>query len=156
MSKKEQDLQLAITEAIEKSLPKQVGEVLQSELQELARLRVENEKLLKEVTDRELLINDQRNLLATQKEELAKHDDLDRRVKKIEEQENKQVIERLQYQLDAEKNKTEFAKDVSMGLVRNIEYRKNVFAQTTPRYDGNNIYRGDEPTEDLNSIENAE
>ena len=45
----------------------------------------------------------------------------------VTEKENKSEIEKLKYQLESEKDKTQFSKAVALGLVRNIEYRKNVF-----------------------------
>lgn len=66
-------------------------------------------------------------------ETLTKHGDLATReenVKKREDEvttkETNQKIAELTYQLEAEKDKTSFSKSVALGLVRNIEYRKNI------------------------------
>lgn len=52
---------------------------------------------------------------------------LEAREKKVAEDERQIELKTLQYQLEAEKSKTQFTKDIALGLVRNTEYRRKLF-----------------------------
>jgi len=82
-----------------------------------------------------------KNLLATKSqeveklnsivEEYRKHDarnsELDQRERELNKMQFNLELEILKSQLTVEKEKSEFVKSVTMGLVRNTEYRKSVF-----------------------------
>lgn len=120
-------LQKEIQEAIEKSLPLQVGQVLKTRLEQAdkdaVKLKQQEESLASKnatITGLEKRIEEyvkfnERNLL------------LEAREKAVEEKERNLKLATLEFQLASEKEKTEFTKSVAMGLVRNSEYRKNIF-----------------------------
>lgn len=115
-----------ISEIIEKNLPAQVGDVLRKRLQQadeyegLIKLQVESIKIkdeLIEKQDAEIRAYkrfDDRNAVLDQKEKDVSNAQIELRIKTLE------------YQLDSEKDKTNFSKDVALGLVRNLEYRKSM------------------------------
>lgn len=118
-------------ELIKKNLPQHVGEALKERLEQADKDAYALEKVREEV----------KNLLAQEdvfKETIKEYQKLDERNALLEEREkaitqveiNKEV-EKLKYQLEAEKEKTEFTKSVTMGLVRNTEYRKDIFDSET-------------------------
>jgi len=116
-----------IQELIKKHLPQQVGETLKVTLEhaekDAKKVKEQDEKLIerrKEIDKLESIIQeykkfDERNSL------------LDAREKELEAKENKLEIDELKYQLSAEKDKTEFSKNIALGIVRNTEYRKTIF-----------------------------
>ena len=87
---------------------------------ELATLKQAHEKLQKE----KLSLDDELKQHKSIDEKLA---EIETKTQEIEAREKKVVIDELKYQLAAEKEKTQFIRDIGMGLVRNVEYRKNVF-----------------------------
>lgn len=131
----EVDLNKELQELYEKHLPNQIGVALKRKLEqaekdaaELSSLKQVHEKLQKE---NESLVN-----------ELKQHKSIDEKLaeietksKEVEEREKKIGIDELKYQLAAEKEKTQFTRDVAMGLVRNVEYRKTIF-------DSENVFHG--------------
>ena len=133
-----------IKEIIEKNLPKQVGETLQKRLAEADK----NEKLL-EIANQSLLtgkkaMEDADAAIDSLKTQLDKHKNLDKREKEITDKETAFEIEKLKYQLESEKDKTSFSKEVALGLVRNTQYRRDVFDNVsepggTDQY-GNRLY----------------
>ena len=62
------------------------------------------------------------------------------RIKDIEKRERKLEIDKLTYQLESEKSKTEFSKQVALGLVRNSDYRTSVFTNETIPYTNKDGY----------------
>lgn len=123
----EVDLNKELQELYEKHLPNQIGVVLKRKLEqaekdaaELSSLKQSYEKLQKE---KESLVN-----------ELKQHKSIDEKLaeietksQEVEAREKKIGIDELKYQLAAEKEKTQFMRDIGMGLVRNVEYRKTIF-----------------------------
>lgn len=120
-------IDLEFQEIIKKNLPAQVGDVLKERLEQADKdvklidsLRVANESYVKKIQELNLIVDgykefDERNL------------NLEKREKEVSERERQQEIEKLKYQLESEKNKTEFTKEVALKLVRNTEYRNNIF-----------------------------
>lgn len=116
-----------IKDVIAKNLPAQVGEVLKTRLEQAERDalaiksleavidKLRSEQRLQENRIREYKLNDDRNST------------LEMREKVVAVTERVLAIKTLEYQLQSEKDKTKFVQDVSMGLVRNIDYRKNVY-----------------------------
>lgn len=112
---------------IEKSLPAQVGDVLKQRLEQAekdaVKVRLQEEalqsknaaiaKLEKQVADYKKM--DERNAA------------LEAREKAVTDGERNLKVSTLEFQLTAEKEKTQFSKDVALGLVRNTEYKKTVF-----------------------------
>jgi len=63
---------------------------------------------------------------------------LEEREKKLIEAERNLKIATLEFKLGSERDKTQFSKDIALGLVRNTEYRKHIYdsEQQTGYYDG--------------------
>lgn len=122
------DLNTKIEKAIAEDLPKQVGEVLQSELKELEVLRKQSEKDKAEIKK---LKEHNNELLST----ISSHKQLDKRAKELKSREN--VLESKQRNLDLnileikleEANKrADVVTQFTSGLVRNTEVRKSYFS----------------------------
>jgi len=113
-----------ILKIIEKDLPAQVGKLLMERLQKADKdeqMVKDHEKqianLLKTVSKLELTIT-----------EYSKKDscyaELGKREKAVEASERDLKLKTLEYQLSSEKEKTLLVKEITMGLVRNTEYRR--------------------------------
>lgn len=79
---------------------------------------------------------------------LRNYSDLEQREEKLKEslstleKEKRDLkVSQLEYQLVAEKEKSEFTKNVALGLVRNQEYRSDVFDQVNAPYTDHNGYQ---------------
>lgn len=111
---------------IEKSLPSAVGAVLQERLKRAEDDARKVEYLTSEVkTIREANfehISSNKQLKA----QLTAHAALEEREKAVAEREYKVDLYQANVQLEAAKANTQFAKDVALGLVRNVEYRNSV------------------------------
>lgn len=123
----EVDLNKELQELYEKHLPNQIGIALKNKLEqgekdatELSLLKQSYEKLRKE----KLSLDNELKQHKSIDEKLA---EIETKSKEVEEREKKIGIDELKYQLAAEKEKTQFTRDIAMGLVRNVEYRKNIF-----------------------------
>lgn len=116
-----------IKEIIEKNMPAQVGDVLKQRLQQ-AETDAINLKIAKKTNEEDL---GKIRELVKQLDDYGRLDHrnklLEAREKIVNEAERNLKIATLEFQLEAEKDKTKFSKEVAIGLVRNIEYRKNVF-----------------------------
>jgi uncharacterized protein YdcH (DUF465 family) len=115
-----------IEKAITESLPAQVGEVLRKQLERIPILEANNEKLEYKWEEACKQIKELNSENSKYREIISKHGQLDHREAEINKMERFFEVEQLKYQLQAEKEKTEFTKSVALGLVRNIEYRNNV------------------------------
>jgi hypothetical protein len=136
-------LEQEIQKVIESSLPAQVGDVLKKRLEQADKDAVEVKSLTKQLATVRGDVNDREAQLS----EYSKYDTRNRELDKREEDLNLKVrlsvINELQYQLESEKDKTTFTKELAMGLVRNTEYRRELFDnQNRPSIDhhGNQIY----------------
>ncbi len=131
MSTQEQEIQ----EVIKKNLPAHVGDVLKERLAQADRdaSALEAAKKIVEQKDNELKCKE-----ATILDYQAK----DSQYLQLEIREKELEITTLKYQLETEKDKTQFSKDVALGLVRNTEYRKNIFdsENQAPFQDSNGMW----------------
>lgn len=127
---------------IEKNLPAQVGAVLKGVLEQAekdaVKVKQQEEALVSKtatITGLEKTISDYRKLD-------ERNGTLEGRERKVAEDERNLKIATLEFQLVAEKEKTEFSKSVALGLVRNTEYKRTLFdSQTDPykdQYGGTN------------------
>lgn len=121
------DFNKELQELYEKHLPNQIGVALKNKLEqaekdatELATLKQAHEKLQKE----KISLDDELRQHKSIDEKLA---EIETKTKEVEAREKKVDIDELKYQLAAEKEKTQFMRDIGMGLVRNVEYRKTIF-----------------------------
>lgn len=115
-----------LKQLIEKNLPAQVGQVLQERLlkadrdaAEVERLKMQLDGEVKEKVDLQVRLLHQDEVLQLEKDTKERLDDIKERERELD-------LERLKYQLEVEKEKSEFAKNVALGLVRNTEYRNTV------------------------------
>lgn len=143
------ELEKELQESIKKNLPQQVGEVLKQRLEQ-ADKDARTVKLQEESI--EIFKRDIKNL-HSEIENYIKFEErnkqLEFREKEIEKRERALDLETLKYQLQAEKDKTIFSQNVAMGLVRNVEYRKNIFDSESggqPFIDGNGYTVHPQPT----------
>lgn len=128
---------------IEKNLPAQVGDSLKLVLEQgkkdsetVKQQKEQIEKLLKTLQEKE-------ELILTYKKFDERNSALEAREKACEMQERDLKVKTLEYQLEAEKSKTVFSQNVALGLVRNTEYRRDLFdSVSSPQLDqyGNIIY----------------
>lgn len=112
---------------IEKNLPAQVGETLKKVLEqgkkdsETVEQQAEQiKKLLKTAQEKDELIQNYKKFD-------ERNSALEAREKACEMQERDLKVKTLEYQLEAEKSKTVFSQSVALGLVRNTEYRRDLF-----------------------------
>lgn len=120
-----------LLDVIKKSLPQQTGEALKELLQEGEQNKVELERLTKINKELNEGINSLTSKLKGIEIELAKYKDLEEREAKLLEATRQLDIQKLQHELSCEKEKTQFSKDIALGLVRNTEYRKSIFESYT-------------------------
>ena len=116
-----------LKEAIGKHLPQAAGELLQERLKQAdvdAALVVTQKERLDNLLGQ---VRELEAKLRTANEELGKHKALDKREEEISTRERNAEIAMLKVQLEAANGNTQFAKDIALGLVRNTEYRRNVF-----------------------------
>lgn len=113
---------------IEKKLSKQVGTVLKDRLIRADELENLLSSAIKDVERHTKTIRDLQQTI-------SEHNSLDERGRslairesEVSAKENKLEIDKLKYELSSEKSKSEFVKEVSMGLVRNSAYRTSVFS----------------------------
>ena len=128
-----------IQEIIKKNLPQEVGDILKLRLQQADEDASNSVKLREQLDSRNLLIAK----LEKQVEEYKTFDNrntvLEAREKYVDDRERKVELETLRYQLISEQDKTNFAKSIGLGLVRNIEYRNNIFdSESQAGYNGPN------------------
>lgn len=124
---------------IEKHLTKEVGETLRQVLEK-------GEQDAIRVADLTRLLDNKKSEIINLNSEIEKYKQFDdrnsklsEREKAVDQREREAKIRELEMQLLCEQEKSRFAIDVSMGLVRNTEYRKNIYnSQSGP--DGRDTY----------------
>ncbi len=121
------ELQAELQVIYEKHLPKQVGETLQKRLELADKLEKENSDLIKTNKTQYDEIQNLKGIIEKHKTIDEREEAVSKHEADVTEKENKSEIEKLKYQLESEKEKTQFSKSIALGLVRNIEYRKNIF-----------------------------
>lgn len=114
-------------EIIEKNLPKQVGDTLRKRLELCDDLEKKVVDLADEIEAMSDEIDKKSNEIREMNAVILKDNDLDAKEKRLNKVESELEIDKLSYQLESEKDKTIFAKEVALGLVRNTEYRRSVF-----------------------------
>lgn len=119
--------ELEIQEIIKKNLPQHVGDVLKVRLEQA-------EKDAKRIIQLESNISQLEESVKKQSVKLNEYELLNDRNSKLNEREvllNKKQhdldLEILQQKFENEKDKSDFAKSVALGLVRNTDFRKTVF-----------------------------
>jgi hypothetical protein len=114
-------------EIIQKNLPAQVGEALKKRLEvadqadneiprlksEIRNLQTSNAALQEKINEKDKI----ESMISIQQSQLEK----------IEKEQHDLDLEKLRIQLEVEKDKSSFVKDIAMGLVRNQEFRRQLF-----------------------------
>ena len=124
----DEQMNLEIQEAIKKSLPNQVGEALKERLAQADRDAKEVKLLNDKINDWIKLREEDKKTIEAYRKFEERNSKLEEREKAVAEQERNLKLQTLEYQLNSEKEKTQFSKEVVMGLVRNTEYRTTVFS----------------------------
>ena len=126
----DEDTRRIMIDSIQKNLPQAVGETLKEELEELARFRKNSEVTVKLTAD----LSEVRKELATLKRQTDNLWEREQTLVKKEDEiacrERDFAMKQLQAQLEREREKTQFCKDIALGLVRNVEYRNEVFTSS--------------------------
>lgn len=154
----DKELESKISKAISESLPAQLGEELRKQLELIPVLKNEVEQLMERNKSLRSDLDAANEKLTKAKEEISKHAHLSLREKEIKESETRFEIAKLNYQLEAEKDKSSFAKSVALGLVRNAEYRtsvmekKNVPVGMDQYGNPRSVYSTDSRTEDRTQL----
>lgn len=127
------DLREQIQIAIDKDLPKQVGDTLKKRLEEADQTEKELKRVTAALQTRDLTIVNLNKTIDDLTIRVSNEQDLVAREKQVNNRENKLEITLLQVQLESEKEKSKFGFDVSLGLVRNTQFRRNLTdSQTLP------------------------
>ena len=123
-----------ILEQIRKNLPQAVGETLKAELEALARFRIGAKNVLKTHEELENL----RKEFADYKRQHNSLDDREEALTMAEAQlaakDRDFTLNTLHAELRFEKEKAQFCKDIALGLVRNVEYRNDVFTSSNRQH----------------------
>lgn len=145
-------METEIKAIIEKNLPAQVGDVLKQRLEQAEKDASKVKLQQQEIETKVEVIRLLEARLNDYSEFDSRNSLLEAREKTVDQTERNLKIETLEFQILAEKEKTQFAKDVALGLVRNTEYKRTLFdSKSTPMNDqyGNTQY----PTATQNSDE---
>lgn len=124
------DISKDIQEVINQQLPSAVGEVLRKRLEQAE----EDAKALtaykNELAQKNKKINELSEQVVDLQQTIRDHAALDIREKTIADRERELKVTLLEGQLAAANDKTQFAKEVALGLVRNVEYRQSAMTST--------------------------
>lgn len=129
MSTLPEDIQAAVS----KHLPQALGEELQKRLKKADEDALRVQSLQKMFDDAEKQKERLNLRIEGLEKQLKQHAELADREKAVDKREHDADLTELKIRLDAEQSKNQFAKDVALGLVRNVEYRNSVFENTTGR-----------------------
>lgn len=129
----ENQMNQEIKDIIKKNLPEHVGQVLKERLDLIEPLQNEVRLLKDTATSRAATIDGLENKLNEYKKKDEINASIDSRLVQVTAREYKIELLEAQIRLHSESEKTQFCKEVTLGLVRNIEYRKSAFGGgTTP------------------------
>ncbi len=118
-----------LQDIITKNLPKATGDALQARLKKADddenQLAIARQKFI--ALDDEL--REARATIRHQGDVIERHQHVDDRTAAVEKRERDMTVFELTRKLEAEQDKSTFMRDVTMGLVRNVEYR-NAFSRS--------------------------
>lgn len=151
------DLQMKIQEAIEKDMPKQVGENLKKLLEEGEKAK---ERLLKLEKNFELAQENFNKLEAENRKLLAlknRAEELEEKADGLEAKERALEIEILKIKLAESEKRADMVNQYTQGLVRNTSFRKKIFDSDSQMqdwyFDGQGVWHQPQP---INSTKNHE
>lgn len=116
-----------IEEIIKKNLPAQVGEILKERLEKADGDAAMVLYLQNRVVEQDKEIQTLNKRILEYEKFDVRNAQLDSKENELKEIERNLKIVTLEYQLQSEKEKTDFSKNIALGLVRNVEYRKTIF-----------------------------
>lgn len=126
-------LETEIKESIEKNLPLQVGSILKTRLEKAEKDEKEVVSLQQQVENLKRTVSDRDSKIKEYEKFDERNNSLNARELELNKKEHNLDIEVLKFQLATEQDKSSFAKNVALGLVRNTEYRRNLFdSQNSP------------------------
>jgi predicted transcriptional regulator len=134
-------LMQSIQEAIAKNLPLQTANELKLFIEDAQKKEKELEKVSGQLAAANNQLAEARKTIKEFEELANTKEHLDARQKELEKREHDLDLQKLLYEIAAEKDKTTFAFGVCNSLVRNTDYRSTVFGNTTGKdsgQDGNN------------------
>jgi len=123
-------LQAIVTE----QLPLHVGEALQKRLKAADDLEIEVADHLKTIKEKDRILEVKDKEISRLNDCIKAHNDITLRENSVKDREeavrvreNTADVSELKYQLQAEKEKSQWAREIGSGLVRNTIFRKTVF-----------------------------
>lgn len=132
-------METEIKAIIEKNLPAQVGDVLKLRLEQAEKDVVKVKQQEEALQSKNVTITGLEKQVADYKKFDERNATLEAREKAVADGERNLKVATLEFQLTAEKEKTQFSKDVALGLVRNTEFRKHIFdSENQQGYQGAN------------------
>lgn len=143
-----------IKKVITDGLAKEVGETLKQELDRLYQIEKDHKGLMSKT---DILLLDAKKMqeyIYTHGDLKQFENDLNSREKEVIALEQRLKESRLEYSILIEKEKSEFCKNVALGLVRNQEYNTNVFKNKTSPATEQNGYNQQETIESSNINKN--
>jgi phosphoglycerate-specific signal transduction histidine kinase len=124
-----EQLSQSIQDAIKKNMPEMVGKELQELLKEGAKATLDLETTKKKLDEVTIRSNEKTALLQEHEAIDMERAALIQQKKEIEEQERNLKVSKLEHQLQVANEKTDFAKEVALGLVRNTIFRESSFSK---------------------------
>jgi uncharacterized protein with von Willebrand factor type A (vWA) domain len=135
------NLEEEIKLAVEKTLPRQVGDSLRKRLEQADNLENVNEALKTGLEQSKALVETLRSEISRLEQLKMVVTELNARERALDQREINLDITLLKAELEAEKSKSEFGFNVALGLVRNTQFRRNLSdSQTLPAMPGPNGY----------------
>jgi len=126
-------LEKEIQESIEKNLPLQVGSVLKTRLEKADKDEKEVLSLTSQIEKIKITLTEKEAEIKQYKKLDERNNELDKREVELNKIKHDLDLEMLKKELANEQDKSSFAKSVALGLVRNSEYRRNLFdSQNSP------------------------
>lgn len=121
------DIQIELNEVIKKNLPQAMGEVLRKRLEQADKDAADVAKLTESSDRLQVAYRNLSDQLQAAEEKLKIHKTLDDRHAELNSRELRLDMAILQIKLDEMTKSRDFAASVTMGLVKNTEFRKTVF-----------------------------
>ncbi len=116
-----------IQEVIKKNLPAHVGDVLKTRLEQADRDSEKVKSQSEVILSRDTTIRGLEKVIEDYKKLDERNSGIEARELSIYNKEREMKIKELEYQIEAEKDKTKFSKEVALGLVRNTEFRRTLY-----------------------------
>lgn len=120
-------MEAEIKAIIQKNLPAEVGTILKERLEQAEEDAANLEQTREQLKNRDRHVANLESVIEDYKKFDQRNATLEEREKAVSQSERDLKVATLEYQLAAEKDKTAFSQSVTLGLVRNTEYKSVVF-----------------------------